>query len=59
MRAVAASFCSAGLFGDADGSAREDMIHAVKRAWLPSDGALRDLDELEARIKGARASKAS
>lgn len=58
MRAIVASFCSAGLFADADSSAREDMVHAVKRAWLPSDGALRDLDEFEGRIEGLRASKA-
>lgn len=59
MRAIAASFCTAGLFGDADGSAREELVRAVERAWLPSDGALQDLEELEARIEALRASKAS
>ncbi|GCD40381.1 hypothetical protein GKJPGBOP_08238 [Streptomyces paromomycinus] len=51
MRVAAASFCLAGLFPDAAGASREELLRTVTRTWMPDERALRDLDELEEEMR--------
>ncbi|MFG2402507.1 hypothetical protein [Streptomyces lydicus] len=58
MRVAAASFCLAGLFSDAAGAPHEELLRTVTRTWMPDEGALRDLEELEEemRLRGTKPS---